>query len=125
MTASPGMRPNPASGPCGTCGQDRPLWRYRPEHTMHFYMPDSLFCRWCTREIQPLLCAGCYQAEHEREMAEPVGAAEQAAIDLIAGRCPAQNGDDPDALCGDHDADREPVPHVRGQLALDGGGDHA
>lgn len=107
------------SGQCASCHRQRPLWRYQPQHAMHFYFPDSLVCRWCTRDVQPLLCAGCYQAEYDREMAEPVGAAEQAAINLIAGRSPARREYERDAPATASESELAPVPPVRGQLALD------
>lgn len=107
------------SGQCAACGKQRPLWRYRPEHETHWDMADCAFCRWCMREEQPLLCAGCYQAEADRETNMPIPEADQAAIAILAGRSPVRREHEREAPAAARDAELAPVPPVRGQLALD------
>lgn len=112
-------RPDVESSQCAACGQERPLWRYRPEHETHWDMADCVFCRWCAREEQPLLCGACYEAESGREANAPLFAADQAAIAILAGRSPGRREYERDAPTAARDGGLAPVPPVRGQLALD------
>lgn len=118
MTAP--ARPDVESGECEHCHQQHPLWRYRPDHETHWDMTDCAFCRWCMRgEEQALLCASCYDAEREREANTPMPAADQAAIAILAGLPLGHDVAEDPAVA--HEDDLEPVPPVRGQLALDEG----
>lgn len=47
---------------CAHCHQPRPLFTYKPDHTMHLggYGFD---CRWCNVRTQPRLCVPCWSAE--------------------------------------------------------------
>lgn len=86
--------PDVPSGPCEDCGNNRPLWRYRPAHTTHLHEPARMNCTWCTRTdagvAQPLLCVRCWSAESELEARTPITPGEQAAVQLIIGAAPAR-----------------------------------
>lgn len=63
--------PTPVEGRCAHCKQWRPLFRYEPDHETHIMANLVVGCRWCTREVQPELCARCWSAEREREENDP------------------------------------------------------
>lgn len=68
------MTAQPLEARCDHCHQTRPLFRYRPEHTMHL-LPVA--CRWCDRPQQPLLCVRCWGKERELEETTPATPEEQ------------------------------------------------
>lgn len=54
----------PIEARCDHCKQTRPLFLYEPDHNCHLI---PVWCEWCEREKQPLLCVPCWGKERERE----------------------------------------------------------
>lgn len=65
----------PIEARCDHCKQTRPLFLYEPDHNMHLV---PIWCEWCERDKQPLLCARCWEKERLRE--ENTGHPEEAAM---------------------------------------------
>lgn len=65
--------PTPTEDRCAHCKQWRPLFRYQPAHEGGHLHPGLVVgCRWCTRDVQPMLCARCWSDEREREENDPL-----------------------------------------------------
>lgn len=74
------MTTKPLEARCDHCNQQRPLFRYQPDHTAHL-LPVA--CRWCDRQQQPLLCVRCWGKERQLEENTPATDAEQSIGDFL------------------------------------------
>lgn len=80
-------KPGMTYGTCEHCKQRRPVWRYKPDHGVHFHEPARWTCRWCVRndngDGQAWLCVRCYSAEAVLEEETPLDETEAAFINLM------------------------------------------